>query len=82
MTREQALARQEAARKAFQAADDAWAAELQRLFGSVEAGEVRYTSQAKGIPGTKLYELHYARDQARVAWHEAVDFAREFSDER
>lgn len=76
MTRKQALLVQETRRQDFQAADDAWGRELVRLFGK-NAGHVRYTAQGKGTTGTRLYALHYDREAARVAWHDAVDFARE-----
>jgi hypothetical protein len=39
------------------AADDAWAAELDKLFGGL-AGDVRYTIVGAGKPGSKLRELH------------------------
>lgn len=86
MNRQQALRAQEAARKVFQAVDDVWSAELQHQFGS-KAGDVRYTPQGRGQAGSEqakerlLHALHYAREEARVAWHEAVDFAREFSEQ-
>lgn len=52
------------------AADEAWSAELHRLFGS-DAGDVRYTRRGKGDPGSRLRELYDAFDKARDAWNEA-----------
>lgn len=54
--------------KPFQAADDAWSAELSRVFGK-DAGTARYQPRGKGEPGSELRRLHDARDAARVAWH-------------
>jgi hypothetical protein len=48
------------------AADDAWSAELRRLFGS-SAGNVRYTKRGEGEPGSelrRLYEAKVAADRA------------------
>ena len=39
--------------RSFQAADDAWSAELRRLFGK-QAGDVRYTARGKGEVGSVL----------------------------
>jgi hypothetical protein len=41
------------------AADDAWQAELVRLFGK-QAGDKRYTNEGKGEPGSELRRLHDA----------------------
>lgn len=57
----------------FQAAldaDDAWNAAGQRLFGK-RWGDVRYTPQAHGEPGTPLRALYDAYTLARDAWHAA-----------
>lgn len=54
--------------KPFQDADDAWSAELQRVFGK-NAGQARYESRGKGAEGSELRRLHDARDAVRVAWH-------------
>ena len=43
-------------------ADDAWSAEGRRLFGA-RWGDVRYTREAHGEPGTLLADL-YARHAA------------------
>ena len=51
----------------FHAADKAWSAELVRLFGR-DAGDVRYTAEGKGQPGSVLRQLHDAVAAARVAW--------------
>lgn len=42
------------------AADDAWSTELRRLFGG-RAGDIRYTKQGRGEPGTELRRLHDAK---------------------
>jgi hypothetical protein len=54
-----------------QTTDDAWSAELQRLFGK-RAGDVRYTKQGKGEPGTELRRLYDAREAARRAYGDAI----------
>jgi hypothetical protein len=65
----------ESARKAFQAADDAWGDELRRLFGK-RAGDVRYTVQGKGEAGSTLRGLHDAQVAAAAAWTLACQVAR------
>jgi hypothetical protein len=42
------------------AADEAWSAELHRLFGK-NAGDVRYTRRGHGEPGSELRRLHDAK---------------------
>jgi hypothetical protein len=42
------------------AADDAWGAELRRLFGK-RAGDVRYTERGAGEPGSELRCLYDAK---------------------
>jgi hypothetical protein len=54
-------------RKALET-DQAWSAELQRLFGK-RAGDVRYTKQGKGAPGTALRAIYEAREAADIAWN-------------
>lgn len=49
------------------AADDAYTDELVRLFGK-RAGEVRYTSEGKGKPGSTLRRLSDAKLAADRAW--------------
>lgn len=56
--------------KEFSAADDAWSIELQRLFGK-RAGDVRYTKQGEGAPGSELRRLHECRTFARMQWEMA-----------
>jgi hypothetical protein len=56
---------------AAQATDDAWSMELQRLFGK-RAGDVRYTPQGKGGPGTALRAAYEAREAARKAYDCAI----------
>jgi len=52
---------------AFQAADDAWQVELERLFGR-NAGDLRYTSHGRGEKGSDLRSLFDARSAAHNAW--------------
>jgi hypothetical protein len=54
--------------KPFQEADDAWSAELTRVFGK-NAGDARYTDKGKGLEGSELRRLHDARQAAQAAWH-------------
>ncbi len=56
---------------AAQSTDDAWSAELQRLFGN-RAGDVRYTLQGKGDPGSDLRRLYDARENARRAYDDTI----------
>ena len=42
------------------AADDAWSAELRRLYGD-QAGDVRYTAKGAGANGSELRRLHDAK---------------------
>jgi hypothetical protein len=53
--------------KPFQDADDAWSAELRRVFGK-HSGDARYTPIGKGEEGSVLRQLHDARETARIAW--------------
>jgi hypothetical protein len=52
------------------AADHAWSAELQRLFGR-NAGDVRYTEQ--GRTGPTLAPLYEEFRRTSAAWREAVE---------
>lgn len=52
----------------FQQADDAWSAELVRLFGS-NSGQARYEPRGRGDTGSQLRQLHDRREAARAAWH-------------
>lgn len=58
------------------AADTAWQAELVRLFGK-RAGDVRYTSEGRGDPGSVLRSLHdeFVRATAalRASWSRRCD---------
>jgi hypothetical protein len=51
----------------FQVADDAWSAELRRIFGK-NAGQARYEPRGKGAEGSNLRQAHDAREAARRAW--------------
>jgi hypothetical protein len=55
----------------FQQADDAWSAELVKVFGK-QSGQARYEPRGKGNEGSKLRQLHDAREAARVAWHNSA----------
>lgn len=65
-----ALAELRRVTKIFSDADNRWEDELRKQFGK-EAGYIRYTPAGKGKPGSTLYDLHEARDAARVA-HDAA----------
>jgi hypothetical protein len=52
------------------AADEAWSLEGQRIFGK-RWGDVRYTRQGEGDPGSMLHSRYQAFLWARVAWQEA-----------
>lgn len=49
------------------AADNAWHAELIRLFGK-QACNVRYTAKAQGEPGSKLNALYLIFRSTTNAW--------------
>lgn len=51
----------------FTAADEAWSRVLQCEFGS-RAGDVRYTAEGMGEPGSVLRQAHDRRERARIAW--------------
>lgn len=51
----------------FQAADNAWSAELKRLFGK-HSGDVRYTKKGKGTPDSVLRALWELRELQRQLW--------------
>lgn len=53
--------------ESFQQADNAWSRELVRLFGK-RLGDVRYTKEGKGEPGSVLRSLYEARDTQRKLW--------------
>jgi len=55
---------------AFSAADDAWGAELRRVFGRA-ACDARYDSRGKGAGGSALRRLHDARMEAMREWDRA-----------
>lgn len=61
----------------FQQADDAWSAELHRVFGN-DAGQARYEPRGTGEPGTELRRLYEARTAARAAWHRSADRPQAF----
>lgn len=52
--------------KAALAADNRWSLELRRLFGK-RAGDVRYTKQGQGEPGTELNDAYLAFQVASEA---------------
>jgi len=51
----------------FFAADDAWDAELVRVFGA-DSCEARYEKRGRGSFDDRLGVLFLARDKARMAW--------------
>jgi hypothetical protein len=53
--------------RAAQATDDAWSAELGRLFGK-HAGDVRYSLAGRGDEGSELRRLYDAFRDANEAW--------------
>lgn len=53
--------------KPFQDADDAWSAELRRVFGA-DAATARYLDRGKGAEGSALRKLHDDREAARAVW--------------
>lgn len=55
---------------AFNAADDAWQAELEDAFP--DAHEARYLPRGHGKPGTPLRAAYEARQAARIAWESAL----------
>lgn len=57
--------------KPFQDADDAWSAELRRVFGK-DAGQARHEPRGTGEEGTDLRRAHDAREEARVIWHQSA----------
>jgi hypothetical protein len=57
--------------KDFQDAEDAWSAELTRVFGK-QACNARYDARGKGLPNTDLQRLHDARQAAMAAWHNSA----------
>lgn len=59
------------AQAAFQAADEAWGAELERAFGT-NACNARYLEAGMGDEGTTLRRLHDARQAACHAYTAAV----------
>jgi len=52
--------------RAALAADDAWGAELRRVFGK-NAGEARYQLRGEGVPGSLLRRLYDAKLAADAA---------------
>jgi hypothetical protein len=55
--------------KAALATDNAWSAELCKAFGK-RAGDVRYTVEGQGRPGSALRAAYEARKAAQIAWYE------------
>lgn len=56
--------------EAFDAADAAWFAELERRFGN-DACNARYERRGMGTSEDDLGRLFLARDKARMAWEAA-----------
>ncbi len=57
--------------KPFQNADDAWSAELTRVFGK-NAGQARYEPRGIGSESSELRRLHDARMAAQSIWHSSA----------
>lgn len=57
--------------KPFQAADDAWQIELDRV--CARTANARYTEEGKGAPGSKLRRLYDARMEAKRVWRASAD---------
>lgn len=55
---------------AFLRADDEWSRELHRIFDR-QASDMRYMPPGRGDAGSRLRELHDAREAAREAWEKA-----------
>jgi hypothetical protein len=51
--------------------DKAWSEHLVKCFGK-RSGDVRYTPEGKGEPGTVLRNLYEMRTIAQEAWHAEV----------
>jgi len=58
--------------KPYQDADDAWSAELKRVFGK-DAGQARYEPRGQGEDGSALRMAYEARTAARVVWFRSAD---------
>ena len=58
----------------FLDADRAWSAELRRLFGK-RSGDVRYTKQGEGAPGSDLNAAYTAFIETGNAWR-SLAFSR------
>ena len=58
--------------KPFQDADDAWSAELHRIWGK-RAGDARYTDLGKGADNSELRRLYENRMIAQAIWHRSAD---------
>lgn len=67
--------------RASHAADDAWMAELYRLFGRDAGHHERYSPEGKGEPGSHLRALYDAKvaaaEAAHVGWEHAIKRMRE-----
>ena len=61
--------------------DSAWSRELEIRFGK-RAGDIRYTAEGKGEPGSILRERHNARQAAQTAWHRAFVIHRHLGSSR
>lgn len=51
--------------------DNLWQEELTRLYGK-NAGDVRYTEEGKGKPGSKLRKTYDIRTKAVQDWHASI----------
>lgn len=53
-------------------ADNAWSAELEKLFGK-RAGDVRYTEEGKGRPGTALNRAYLHWKEVSARWRNVME---------
>jgi len=56
----------------YKAADDAWSHWLQQIFCK-RAGDVRYTKEAHGEPGSALRKLYDDYREARDGWYKSLE---------
>jgi hypothetical protein len=65
----------EAAANAFKLADEAWNAELLKVFGKKSGPAMRYVPAGRGMHGSNLRKVYEAREAARTAWCGACGIA-------
>lgn len=55
------------------AADNAWMAELVRLYGPSHASHIRYTKRGQGEPGSTLNALYLDFYNKSAAWRQVIN---------